>query len=39
MGVRLIGFNHCSGELLQEMLDARPDIRHCYLGAGDCMFL
>lgn len=39
MGVRLIGFNHCSGELLQEMLDARPDIRHCYLGAGDCLFL
>ena len=37
MGVALIGFNHCSGEELQKILDARPEIRHCYRGAGDCI--
>ena len=39
MGVSLIGFNHCSGELLQEIMDQETGLEHCYLGAGDCIYL
>lgn len=39
MGVGLIGFNHCSGELLQEIMDQETGLEHCYLGAGDCIYL
>lgn len=39
MGVRLIGFNHCSGPLLRERLADRTDLNAVYLGAGDCLFL
>ena len=39
MGVGLIGFNHCSGEQLQQIMDQEKELKHCYLGAGDCIYL
>ncbi len=39
MGVGLIGFNHCSGEQLQQIMDQETQLKHCYLGAGDCIYL
>lgn len=39
MGISLLGFNHCSGELLQEVMSRRPGLNTVYLGAGDCLFL
>lgn len=39
MGIRLLGFNHCSGELLREVMAGDPDLNTVYLGAGDCLFL
>lgn len=39
MGIWLLGFNHCSGALLREMLDGDPSLDTVYLGAGDCLFL
>lgn len=39
MGIRLMGFNHCSGPLLKEMLQEEQDLDTVYLGAGDCLFL
>lgn len=39
MGIGLIGFNHCSGEMLREALLANTDLKTCYLGAGDCIYL
>ncbi len=39
MGVGLLGFNHCSGDQLQEILERKTEIKHCYLGAGDCIYL
>ena len=38
-GVGLIGFNHCSGEQLQQIMDQETQLKHCYLGAGDCIYL
>ena len=39
MGIRLIGFNHCSGPLLKEMLQEEKQLNTVYLGAGDSLFL
>ena len=39
MGVGLIGFNHCSGEELQTIMSQEAELKHCYLGAGDCIYL
>ena len=39
MGVGLIGFNHCSGEELQTIMSQETELKHCYLGAGDCIYL
>lgn len=39
MGIGLLGFNHCSGELLREMMKAEQSLSTVYLGAGDCLFL
>lgn len=39
MGIRLLGFNHCSGQLFREMTEADPELDTVYLGAGDCLFL
>lgn len=39
MGISLIGFNHCSGPLLIEMMKEETELNTVYLGAGDCLFL
>lgn len=39
MGTSLLGFNHCSGDLLREMMAENPELNTVYLGAGDCLFL
>lgn len=39
MGIRLLGFNHCSGDLIREVMADEPDLNTVYLGAGDCLFL
>lgn len=39
MGIGLIGFNHCSGPLLKEMMKEEKNLNTVYLGAGDCLFL
>lgn len=39
MGIGLLGFNHCSGGLLREMLCKEEELKTCYLGVGDCMYL
>lgn len=39
LGIGLLGFNHCSGELLQSMMAEHPELNTVYLGAGDCLFL
>lgn len=39
MNIRLLGFNHCSGDLFREMTEADPDLSTVYLGTGDCLFL
>ncbi|MDO5416173.1 MAG: MBL fold metallo-hydrolase [Lachnospiraceae bacterium] len=38
MGVRQIGFNHCSGNRLRELLEEEKELDTVYLGAGDCLF-
>lgn len=39
MGIGLLGFNHCSGQLLREVMAQKPGLNTVYLGAGDCLFL
>lgn len=39
MGISLLGFNHCSGQLLREVMSERQEFNTVYLGAGDCLFL
>ena len=39
MGIRLLGFNHCSGELFRNMMEQEETLSTVYLGAGDCLFL
>ena len=39
LGIGLLGFNHCSGELLRSMMAEHPELNTVYLGAGDCLFL
>lgn len=39
MGIGLLGFNHCSGELLRQVMAEKPELNTVYLGAGDCLFL
>ena len=39
LGIGLLGFNHCSGELLRSMMAENPELNTVYLGAGDCLFL
>ena len=39
MGIQRIGVNHCSGNLVQEILKEEAGLDICYLGAGDCLFL
>lgn len=39
MGIGLLGFNHCSGGLLREIMAERSGLATVYLGAGDCLFL
>lgn len=39
LGLSVIGFNHCSGQLVQEIAAEYPDIASCYLGTGDCVDL
>lgn len=39
MGVRLLGFNHCSGELFRQLMAQETSLHTVYLGAGDCLYL
>ena len=39
MGIGLLAFNHCSGNLLREMMAENSELNTVYLGAGDCLFL
>ncbi len=39
LGIRILGFNHCSGTLLREMLQDYKEFTTVYLGSGDCLFL
>lgn len=39
MGVKLIGFNHCSGILIRELIGQGMEFTSTELGAGDCLFL
>lgn len=36
MGIKLLGFNHCSGELFREMMEKEKAFHTVYLGVGDC---
>lgn len=38
-GMKLIGFNHCTGETFRERVRKEPDLHAMYLGAGDTLFL
>lgn len=38
MGVRAIGFNHCSGIRILDELREENDLKTFYLGSGDCIF-
>lgn len=39
MGVTLMGLNHCSGRLVQEILEKETQVASVYLGVGDCLFI
>lgn len=39
MGIGLLGFNHCSGELMRNIMAENPELNTVYMGAGDCLFL
>ena len=36
-GTRIIGFNHCSGSRIREIVREFPELNAEYLGAGDCL--
>ena len=38
-GMKVIGFNHCTGKVFQERVGKEPDFHAMYLGAGDTLFL
>lgn len=38
MGIRFLGINHCSGQLVRSILEADQQIESVYLGVGDCLF-
>lgn len=38
-GVETLGFSHCSGETVEQLVKADSRFRGCYLGSGDRIFL
>lgn len=38
-GMKFIGFNHCTGERLRQLVTEVPELHAVYLGAGDSLFL
>lgn len=38
-GMKVIGFNHCTGEVFRERVGKEPDLHAMYLGVGDTLFL
>lgn len=39
LGIETIGFNHCSGELLQKKIRERKDFNAVYLAVGSTMYI
>ena len=39
MGLKTIGFSHCSGSCAEETLHRTRSVQACHLGVGDCIFL
>ena len=39
MGIRLLGFNHCSGEDFCRAMEEDGELETVYMGVGDCLFL
>ena len=39
LGLRFVGFNHCSGALFQKIVEQDPDINAVHLGTGQGLFL
>lgn len=38
LGVKLLGFGHCSGDCAEGAVRAREGLSGCHLGPGDCVF-
>lgn len=38
LGLEIIGFSHCSGDLAEEILQEDDSLCTCHMGVGDCMF-
>ena len=38
LGLEIIGFSHCSGDLAEEILQRDDSLCACHMGVGDCMF-
>lgn len=38
LGLEALGLSHCSGEAAECAIAARPGIRGCHMGVGDCIF-
>lgn len=38
MGLRILGFSHCSGELAEEIICQDEEVKCCHMAAGDTVF-
>lgn len=38
MGVKILGFGHCSGDCAEAAVRERGGVSGCHLGPGDCLF-
>lgn len=38
MGVKILGFSHCSGELAEEVIRQDEEVSCCHMAAGDTVF-
>ena len=38
MGLEILGLSHCSGDVADCAICAKPEIQGCHLGSGDCVF-
>jgi len=39
MGVKVLGFSHCSGACAEHIEEEDPEVESCHLAVGDCLFL